>query len=129
MTSCIKIVSRSFLELVIEKLNTYTTKDRRYTAAAAPTTTSILGPSGSLIKKKAPLENTRADIANIKSEAVFDLNICILYPNFKIQRKMIRHLVWKHPKIFYHNIFTYKGVVCIGWRICTFSCKINRRTS
>jgi len=68
-----KTTNKSFLRPVIEKLNKYTAKDKKYIIAAIPTTTRRFGPSGSLKNKNISLEHTIAVIPRNISEVFFDL--------------------------------------------------------
>jgi len=68
-----KIAAKSFFGAVIEELNKYTVKDKKYKINASPITTSKFGPSGSLNNKKSNLEHARDITPRIRNEVFFDV--------------------------------------------------------
>lgn len=63
---------------MIEELNKYTVKDKKYTTSAITVTISKFGPSGSLKNTNIILEQTIDVMAKISNEIFFDLKYIVV---------------------------------------------------
>jgi hypothetical protein len=81
-----RIANESFLKPLIEKLNKYTARDKKYTIAAVTKTISKFGPSGSLKSTNIALEQIIEVMPKIINEILFDLKYMsvIILENLKV---------------------------------------------